>query len=243
MRFERVYDFRGDKLPIRHIAVFGDDERMGEFVQYVHPKRGPSHRFRETTLAAVKRERVAPFGPGLALVLPCTFEIEDESGEVVADIEVGVSQGRPACMAIRARPGRELTGHFLRGLPFAKWVQEAARANTVRVLRTPRGSLFGAHSGAGDLGFGDEFRELNADLEATAQGRKRRRLDAEFLAAVASVYREALARREAPAKAVEDRFGPVKPESARRWIALAREDGHLGKALSKGRAGEELPNG
>lgn len=212
---------------------------MGELKKHVHPERGPSNRFVEATLTGAKAQTVAPYGPGLALILPCSYEVLDESGEVVADIDVGVAAGRLACTSIRARPGRELTGAFLRGLPVAKWTQEAARASTVRVLRTPRGAVFGARYIASDaLGFGDAFRELDADLARTQGGRKPRTLDEQFLSDVATVYREAVARGYPPAKAVEEEFGPTTPENARRWIALARDKGQLRKAPREGQAGE-----
>ncbi len=87
------------------------------------------------------------------------------------------------------------------------------------------------------LGFGDDFRELHADVQAAATG-KRRKLDPEFLEQVARVYREALGT-ESPARAVHDRFSPTTPENARRWISLARKRGFLGEAPGRGQAGEQ----
>jgi len=170
-------------------------------------------------------------------VQPCTAELL-ERDEVVGELEVGIASGRPACTAIRALHGHAITGAYLRSLPIAEIARGVSLSHTVRVFQTRRGAYVGLryleHPG---LGFGDDFRELHADVQAAATG-KRRKLDPEFLEQVARVYREALGT-EPPARAVHDRFGPTTPENARRWISLARKRGFLGEAPGRGQAGEQ----
>jgi hypothetical protein len=59
VRFERVYDFKGDRLPVVYVVDLGVDERMGKL-----DDRGKFQPI--PTLAGVRRESVAPFGAGLA---------------------------------------------------------------------------------------------------------------------------------------------------------------------------------
>jgi hypothetical protein len=188
-----------------------------------------------------KRKSVAPFGPGLALAQPLTVPVVAEDGEHVADIDVGIAYEQPSCVAIRATHGEPLTGALLRSLAIERIVIEAAQANTYRVFRTRRGRYIGVYySDAFDgmLGFGDDLEELRADVRT-----KRRTRDDAFLSEVAAVYRDAIARRTPPAKAVQERFGPTTPENARRWIALARKSGKLAPAPGQGRRGERAKRG
>jgi hypothetical protein len=238
MTFERVYDFVGDRLPIATVVDFGGDERMGR-VEPVPDRDDPAGRFVEvTSVTELPRHDVLPFGPGLGLVVPCVVTLSDTStGEEVATIEVGVASDRLACVSIRALPGHELTGALLRQTPIATYVEEAGRNATVRVLRTPRGALFGARFPHGGPGFGDAARAVAEDVSAI-QGTRRRTLDTDFLRDVARVYREAEAKGEPPSMAVATAFGPVAPESARRWVQRAREAGELGPAPRRGQRGE-----
>lgn len=217
-QLKRAYDFPGGR--IRHI--------------YRSVSIGPLEKVDSNKLAL-------PFGAGLALVQPCTVEFL-EGDEVVGELEVGIASGRPACVAIRALHGYALTGAYLRGLSIAEVVRGAALSHTVRVFRSARGAFVGLrYVEHADLGFGDDFRELSAHVEATVT-RKRRKLDPEFLKQVAQVYREALGT-EPPAQAVQERFGPTSAENARRWIALARDRGFLGKAPGRGQTGEQRGGG
>lgn len=114
---------------------------------------------------------------------------------------------------------------------------EVAERSSYRVFRTSGQRYIGVYytdAFEGKLGFRDDLEELRSDVS-----RKRRTLNGDFLSEVAAVYRDAVARRAPPAKAVQEQFGPTTPENARRWIALARENGQLGKAVAKGRAGEQ----
>ena len=213
MKVERAYDFRGTHLPI-YLELAGEAGRILE------PK-----------------QRVVPFGPGLALAQPLVAPVL-EGGEHLANIEIGIAQDQPACIGIHAVYGRPLTGAFLRSLAVAAIVTEVAARNTFRVFRAARGRYIGLHYSEafeGMLGFGDGLEELRADV-----GQKRRALTPAFLREVARVYREAVARKQPPAKAVLEQLGSpgTRPETARRWIARARADGYLGKAPMEGKRGE-----
>ena len=214
MKVERAYDFRGTHLPI-YLEFAGEAGQL-----------------------LVRKQRVVPFGPGLALAQPLIEHVL-EGEEHLANLEIGIAQDQPACIGIHAVHGRPLTGAFLRSLAVAAIVTEVATRNTFRVFRTARGRYVGLHYSEafeGMVGFGDGLEELRADV-----GQKRRALTPKFLEEVARVYREAAASRLPPAKAVLEQLGGpgTRPETARRWIARAREDGHLGKAPKQGKRGEQ----
>lgn len=212
MDAERAYDFAGTHLRV-HLGFVGQ----------------------VTDRLLVERQRVVAFGPGLALAQPLAvpFLVNDEH---VADIEIGIAYGQPACVAVRGAHGQPLTGALMRSLPLGSLVTEAAERNTYRVFRTRRGRYVGAYYAdafEGVLGFEDDLKELRAETTD-----KRRTLDDDFLGRVAEVYRDAAARRESPAKALVEQLGPVSRGTARRWVMHARRAGKLGEALGKGRTGE-----
>jgi hypothetical protein len=214
MDAERAYDFAGTHLPI----YFG-------FLGHVTDQ-----------LMAV-RQRVAAFGPGLALAQPLVapFLLNDQH---VADIEIGVASGRPACVAMRGAHGQPLTGALMRSLPLGTIVTQVADQNTYRVFRTKRGRYVGAYYSdafEGMLGFEEDLKELRDEIND-----KRRTLDDDFLDRVAEVYRDATARRESPAKALVEQLGPVSRGTARRWVMHARWAGKLGSAPGRGRSGEAV---
>lgn len=220
-QLERAYDFSGGRL--RGV--------------YRYVSLGPQPQLQE--VAAL--QQATPFGAGLALLEPCTAKLLDPvTGDEVGELVVGIASGQPACVEIRALHGHAFSGAYLRSLPIAEIVREAALPHTVRIFKTRRGTYVGLYYVVHpDVGFGDGFRELQADLEATAS-RKRRKIDSEFLEHVAEVYREAaLGPKSAPARAVQERFGPTTAENARRWISLARKRGFLGEAPGRGQAGEQ----
>lgn len=158
----------------------------------------------------------------------------DEQGEHLLDVEIGIAEGRPACLAIVSAHGQPLTTTLLRQLPLGEFVTERAAERTYRVHKTRRGRYIGVHyppAFRGMLGFGDELSKLETEVRVT------RRIDGDFLQKVAAVYREAVAEGRAPAVALQKEFGPVRRESARRWIAQAREAKKLGPAI-RGQAGE-----
>jgi hypothetical protein len=69
------------------------------------------------------------------------------------------------------------------------------------------------------------------------RARRRTKIDNEFLARVAAVYRHAVdSGLSAPTQAVSEHFGVSRPQGAR-YVALARKAGELGQA-SPGRKGE-----
>lgn len=177
-------------------------------------------------------QTVVPYGPGLALAWPLVVPlIEDEH---LADIEIEVVNDQPACIAITAAEGKKLTGSFLRSLPIAHVVSEAAACNTYRVFKRGEEHIGVYYSDAFEnTSFGGEFETLRYEV-----GRRPRILNKQFFERVASIYREALAHGYPPARAVEETLGPTTPENARRWIGRARKEGLLGPAPGRGSRGE-----
>ena len=217
---ERVFDFRGGPLPLvrsagppDHPLVWSDED--------VEPKE------------------YLPLAHGLALEANLEVPITS-SGEPIATVEIGVVDGHPACTAIRALPGHQLTTRILRNLPgLGKLVKRQAAAATVRVVRID-GKLAAERYLAAEDPFWDAGRqELLGDLDTLLQPRHRRSLDDDFLRAVAEVYREARAAGGSTQRAIQERLGPTSEANARRWVARARKAGFLGAA--PGRTGGEQP--
>lgn len=164
----------------------------------------------------------------LAIPVGARAEILNLVGRPIADLYIGVVNGRVACTKIEARPGEGLSSTQLRMIPIASLVLQAAEANVVYIrdgfaVRFPQG-----HTSFSPQGEVNSYR--------------RRTLDAEFLQRVASIYRTAMATGKAPAIAVEEALGPTTPENARRWIATARREGFLGASPGAGRKGEATPH-
>jgi len=176
------------------------------------------------------------FGPSLGLMRPCTASLL-VGDRPIGYIDIRVIGGRPGCVAIVANHDQSLTGALLRQIPLARLVRDAATSHTVRVLKS-EGGIFGARYVDGGPGFGQLLADLRRELAAVDDGARRRVINAAFLADVAAIYREALSYGIAPARAVQDTFGPTTPTNARRWVAAARREGFLGPALARGRAGE-----
>ena len=157
------------------------------------------------------KQRVVPFGPGLALAQPLVEPVprRRRASRGYRDRHRPGSAGlhRRLCGAWAtpdgsipafARSGRHRhRGRRSRHLPSVP--------NGARALR--RTQLFGGVRG--HAGFGDGLEELRADV-----GPKPRALTPTFLREVARIYREADARRQHPAKAVQEQLGG--PERAPR---------------------------
>jgi hypothetical protein len=214
---ERVLDWQGGDLTI--VGVI----------------EGPTGPF---TSEPIEHGTYVPLGnSGFALPSPLIVPLTTREGEPVAELEIGVVDGRPACVAIRAQDGYELTTLLLRQLPgLRKIVQAAAAPRIVRVVRTDRGLVGERHVDA--PGFMDARQELRAEAEAMTQPRRKRRvLDEDFLQQVAAIYREADAKGIPRHREIQKKW-PTSSANARRWVSLARKEGHLGPAPEGRRPGE-----
>lgn len=205
-------------LPIVHGIVLGGEECYGHLDSdgNFYETHAPTSGF------SVPLSRVSE---DLAIPSSSKAEILDLQGEPVAELFIGVVDGKPACTQIRALPGKALSGDILRQTPISTLVREAARAHIVH-LRD---------------GFAVRFAQGNPlfwPRREWISGHSRRSLDSSFLSRVADIYRIALATGEAPALAVERILGPTTPENARRWIMIARKEGFLGPSKGAGRKGE-----
>lgn len=223
----------GMVIPVVHMLELGGDEFLGQrdsdgrFIAIDSPWDIPDGWWQD----------VEPFGPSLGLITPCTASIVIDE-EQVGSVVIAVIGGRPGCVAIHCTK-YALTGALLRQIPLARLVREAAIANTVRVMTTETGT-FGARYVEGGPGFGQLLTDLRSELAAVEDASRRRVISRAFLAEVALTYRDAMNMGKAPAKAVQQAFGPTTPENARRWIASARREGLLGPALGPGKAGESV---
>jgi hypothetical protein len=174
-----------------------------------------------------------PYGRGLALIQPAVGE------HLGVQIEVGIVNGRPGCVAINGGSGTFLTGTLLRNLPLRQLVPEIVRDFSVRVIRLDGEVIGEMYVVAKGPGFGDAYRQFTTDVdEELASKRIRRTLSDEFLAEVADVYRDAIAQRVSTQKEVQRRLGPTSATNARRWIAEARKRGRLGPAPVRRKGGE-----
>lgn len=176
---------------------------------------------------------VWPYGHGLALAQPLDVPLID-GGQHVADIMIGIANDQPACVSITAMSNRALTGAFIRSLPIASIVNEAAACHSYRVFNTEKGHIGVYYSDAFEnTSFGGEFESLRYEV-----GKRPRELNKRFYEHVAAIYRDAITEGYPPAKAVQELLGPTTPENARRWIARARREGYLGQAPGRGQKGE-----
>ena len=200
-------------LPLVYGLSLGFEERYG-----VIDDDGNFAEISATVATQRERRDFLPLAGELLLEVPCTAELLDTAGEAVGEIEVGVVEERLVCVAVRAYEGHELTGHIFRQIPVSKLVREAARSRI-------------AH-----LRDGFAVRFLNDGV--LAEEVRRRTLNDEFLSAVASEYRNALALGIPPSLSVAQRFGPTTHENARRWVAAARKAGFLGESPGQRRKGE-----
>lgn len=203
------------KLPIAYGIVLGGDEIYGTLAE--------DGSFREQDPLSAEKKEVVVISGEMALELPCTAEIVNDAGEPLAILNMGVSNGRVACLSVEAVPGGELTGPIFRRFPLAKLVSEAVKSKVVYIRKG-----FAVHFAQGPFGhILDDFTKS-----------RRRVLNDDFLLSVAHIYRNAIASRESPGLAVQHHLGPTSAENARRWVQLAREAGFLRPAPGKGQAGE-----
>lgn len=203
------------ELPVVHGIVLGGEERYG------HLDKG---KFYEA-LPSGYCHTIYPLTEETGL-MRCFAEMVDDASRPIARVEIGVVDGRIACVGIQALPGKQITGQLLRRAPLAHLVKSAASANIVHLR-----DGFAVRFAEGNPAFSRE-NELPEHV-------RRRPRDFEFLSRVAAIYRLAVAAGEPPALAVQEALGPTTHENARRWIMKAREQGALGKALGQGKAGEE----
>lgn len=205
-------------LPIVHGVVLGGEERYGHV--------DANGNFYEThTPTAGYQVPLQQINEGLAIPARSKAEILDLQGSPIAELFIGVVDGKPVCTEIKALAGKALTGEVLRQTPISTLVREAARANIVHLRN----------------GFAVRFAQGNPlfwPKREWVSEHSRRTLDSVFLSRVADTYRMALATGEAPAMAVERILGPTTPENARRWVMAARKEGFLGKSKGPGRKGE-----
>ena len=134
----------------------------------------------------------------------------------------GGAAGRFVCRVLTVddpATGIPVTTEGLRSIPVATILADQAR-----------GWVFADHGGEGS---GADLSQLSEeDYEAMrADGPTPRTLDA-----VAATYRLALVVDGKPTLTIEQTFGVPKP-TAGRWVALARQRGHLGPAEGPGKAG------
>jgi len=217
---EPIYDFPGGKLLIYPaLDLAGQTRLMGQ----------PS-----------EERECLPLAHGLALPIGDDTNpiLHTREGEPVAVLEIGVVGGRAACVGIRALPGSELTTLLLRQLEaLQKLVSTVAAKRAVRVMRKDDNLIGVRYINAEEFTGMDEGRRV---VEETVSG-KPRALSDDFLREVAHVYRTALASRQSTERAICERW-PTSPANARRWVALARKRGLLGKAPRERGAGETTDN-
>lgn len=173
---------------------------------------------------------LVPVAPHVRIYSPFTVTAEvadlDVEVDVVAVPAEGERAGRLVCRELRVRQrddGPAVTGEALRSVPVAFLTQAAAR----QMARTDAPDVLpgvGSELAVGPL--------ITAKLaELGKQGPTE-----EVLATAAYLYRLAVVIGYGPRSAIEEAFG-VSRSTAGRWIALARERGHLGPVEGPGRAG------
>jgi hypothetical protein len=223
---ERVYDWPGGQLQIVRV-VYGPVDRSGHTeLEWVEKVGEPVESL--------------PLGHGLAIPAGLTLTLRSE-GEPIADVEIGVVAGRPACIAIRARDGHELTTKLLRQIRgLGRGIREVVARNALRVMRTTDGEVIGEHYLDTEeiVGLNVGIKELRAETDRLTTPRRRTPLTDDFLREVADVYRTARAQGTSTQGAIQKRW-PTSEANARRWVARARKAGFLGPAPADRQGGEQ----
>jgi hypothetical protein len=159
---------------------------------------------------------MTPYGTeGLYLMTRYGVEVDDPESPILTEVHVEVINGKPECVELRCRPrvgGPPVSSEALRRIPLARYVRQSTVLYSERVQVVGGGVLHSA------TGTGDE------PLLVRAQRRRpRREMTDELLREVAGVY---LAAESKPTLAVMTAFHAARP-TASRWVALARQNGHL----------------
>jgi hypothetical protein len=197
--------------------------------------------YRPLTVPVVEISVSSKLGPGSRavrfgadLALPSRFEVEvlphaEDALPYALDLVVVVEDGAPRCEELRAsrlEGGPPVTAEGLRRVPVASIVRDAAARAALRVERQRRGAKL-TPIGENDEDFYRALRKTKA--------RGRTRLTDDELEEVATIYRAAHARGEAPTETVREVLRTSRA-SASRWIREARDRGFLGPAQPR-RAG------
>lgn len=153
-------------------------------------------------------------GPDLTMPKRCTVTTADCNGYDVQALLVLDEGWRYRCTELRVTRrdgGPEVSGEGIRAIPLAGIIRD--------------GVLSAAAVSARLQGWG-----------TPPEGIAEHGPTPDALRWVARIYRLAHAAGDTPRKRVEETFG-VSPATAGRWVAAAREAGHLGAAPAPGKAG------
>jgi hypothetical protein len=164
---------------------------------------------------------------GTAIWAPFTHETEHKADgrDLWIELQVEVNRwGRGRCVGIKIEPldGGAVTGELLRKVPIATLVRHAVPEAGSRIRETAPGRFEPLIGTERD----DAYSQL---LENTRPVRRGAPITDDHLKQVAAVYGEALVNGEPPLRTVEAQF-KAKRSTASKWVAMARQRGHLGPA-------------
>jgi hypothetical protein len=172
-----------------------------------------------TTDFAGSDSRFVPWRDGYMLPDPFSAKFDGDWLPGTVELELAVGDGDVHCttIAVHARQGEPLTARGLRDIPLGAFIRMATAITLVPRETTADGRTI-----------------INmtppkyAPLEVSAP-RPQRRLSDECLREVATIYKAALATKEPPTRAVEQRHsqGPISYKTAARWVEETRKAGFL----------------
>jgi hypothetical protein len=170
-----------------------------------------------------------------------TFMVADVVPPQAAGIEVDATDGAPRIVALTIRDERGVTGALLRAARLPDLLRAAIEAASYKVEFGADGKprFFRAY-GSGDPSTPREDRVAEFQDAYSRARRQGVPVDEEHLRRVAEVYRAAVARGEAPTKAVSRELFASR-STAGRWVMQARKRGFLRPALGR-IGGEARPN-
>jgi hypothetical protein len=146
------------------------------------------------------------------------------------ELEIRVVDGKPICVGLRLEE-EELTRTVLRKLPpLVLLVRQAAAA--VERDEHPHPAKPVPPQTVTRADYSKRY-----DAYPKHAYRPGQRIDDQHLEWIAEIYRRALERRENPVAAIA-REVPTSRSTAGRWVMVARQRGHLGRALGERQAGE-----
>ena len=177
-------------------------------------------------------EEIAPYARDRRYAVPRQFcsTVRDDDLSLELEVDIEMVGDDPHCrrLEVRALDGSEITGATLRRIPVARLIG-ILLANAAWKVTGP--ATF--QTGMLDSERAEFYERYASNVRRPRRGSP---VSDDHLGRVAELYRAALERGDPPTQTIADEMHAARSTAAR-WVAQARERGHLGPSLP-GRAGE-----
>jgi hypothetical protein len=177
-------------------------------------------------------EEIAPYARDRRYAVPLRFRAtaRDDDRPVELEMDIEMTGDEPHCrrLEIRVLDDGEITGDTLRRIPMKRLVDILVTLAAFKV--TGPATMQTGMPTAERAEFYDRY------VSNARRPRRGSPITDDHLGQVAEIYRAALKRGDPPTQTIAKQMHAARSTAAR-WVALARERGHLGASLP-GRAGE-----